>query len=623
MRLLLALSLAVVPASSALALDVQTRAVSPVLSWTESRLERFDPSWVHVKFREGMDVDLREGRFVQVGLADMESPLTSVDAVLDGALEVRRTFSGEKAQMREWKRIGERKSGQVGPDLSLWYDVHLPEGRANLADVLNELNALPEVEVAHPAPICETAVIRESVSAPTSTLPPTDASRRGGPLGASGSREDGAPSDASRAESSPLLRGSTPDFTAQQGYLGASPVGLDAAAAWAETGGRGESMRFLDVELGWILSHEDFVGANQFYQSGTIDPAYTDHGTAVLGEVVGADNGYGVTGFANEAEWGVVAIAIGDWPTVPQYFQDAVDNLDAGDVWLIELQMYPPGRDATPMEWLQVNYDVIWTSCWARDIVCVEAGANGSQDLDSSVWSGVFDRSVRDSGAILVAAGTPTGRVAEWFTNYGSRMDVHAWGSQIVTTGYGNLYNGGTSSSWYTNNFGGTSGASPMVTGASLCVQGVAKARFGAPLTPPELRALLADTGAAHLDASKEIGPRPDLSAALVALADPASVPNVGSSDPVRPGGLEIRSPFADGTEIRFDQRVASAAHLDVLDASGRLLRTVDLGVISVGASEVHWDGKDSRGREVGSGVYWLRLRTEHGAAAGRAVKVN
>ena len=78
------------------------------------------------------------------------------------------------------------------------------------------------------------------------------------------------------------------------------------------------------------------------------------------------------------------------------------------------------------MEWLQVNYDVIWTGVYARGIVCIETVANGSQNLDDPSWNRIFDRTYRDSGAIMVAAGTPTGLVYEWFTNYGSRMDVHA-----------------------------------------------------------------------------------------------------------------------------------------------------------------------------------------------------
>lgn len=153
-------------------------------------------------------------------------------------------------------------------------------------------------------------------------------------------------------------------------------------------------------------------------------------------------------------------------------------------------------------------------------MVCIEAGANGTQDLDDPSWEGVFDRNLRDSGAVMVGAGTPTGRVAEWFTNYGSRMDVHAWGSEIVTTGYGDLYRGGSLQTEYTSDFGGTSGASPMVTGAALCLQGISRQVYGTHLPPPLLRRLLNETAVPHLDPVKEIGPRPDLGAAVERLLE-------------------------------------------------------------------------------------------------------
>ena len=80
-------------------------------------------------------------------------------------------------------------------------------------------------------------------------------------------------------------------------------------------------------------------------------------------------------------------------------------------------------------------------------------------------WNGVFDRNVRDSGAVMVGAGTPTGRIAEWFTNYGSRVDLEGWGSSVTTTGYGDLWNTGPDST-YTAGFNGTSSATPIVTGS-------------------------------------------------------------------------------------------------------------------------------------------------------------
>ena len=50
----------------------------------------------------------------------------------------------------------------------------------------------------------------------------------------------------------------TPDFTNMQDYLYDTPVGLDAPSAWAQPGGYGENMQFIDVELCWTEDHEDF-----------------------------------------------------------------------------------------------------------------------------------------------------------------------------------------------------------------------------------------------------------------------------------------------------------------------------------------------------------------------------
>ncbi|MDM7913980.1 MAG: hypothetical protein QUU85_01755, partial [Candidatus Eisenbacteria bacterium] len=444
--LVLLLALGVTSARVCHARDT-ARPVGPIHSWTAADLDRFDGQWLHVKFVEGSNVRLESGR-----LEDDRLDLSPVRAALAraSALEIRPTFTWDRATVRAWKAAGEAKSGAVGPDLSLWFDVRIAAGKAELARAINELNALPQVEIAHPAPIVEPAAL----PAASATVAPAGLATRAN-----------APRD---------LR--TPDFTGQQGYLYAPPTGFDAAAAWALPGGKGAGQKFIDVELAWTEQHEDFDQAKLFHVGGagqSTNPAYIDHGTAVLGEVIGMHNAYGVNGFAADTEWGVVAVLESEWPNVPHRFQEALDNLPEGGVWLIELQMYPPGHSATPMEYLQVNYDVIWTSVWARGVVCVEAGANGSQNLDDASWGGLFDRNVRDSGAIMVGAGTPNGLDAEWFTNYGTRMDVQGWGSSIVSTGYGDLYSGGGYETEYTAAFSGTSGASPMVVGSTLCLQGI------------------------------------------------------------------------------------------------------------------------------------------------------
>ena len=583
-RLLLSV-LIILVAAGAQALDRETRLVSPIHSWSATDFTHFDDEWLHVKFIEGSEVRIEGQLFADDGgLA-----LGSVNAILASArvLDLRPTFQGDRAHLRQLKAAGEALSGAVGPDLSLWFDLRVAGGPGELARMVNALNADDAVEIAHPAAICEPAVILGDA-------------RLDAPL----------PADPN-----------TPDFTGLQGYLYDPPVGLDAPAVWAHPGGKGEAMKFIDVELCWTEDHEDFDFGQLFYVGGAgQDAGYETHGTAVLGEIIGQNNGFGVNGFAPAIQYGVVAVTVAEWPNVPHYFQEAIDHLDTGDVWLIELQMYPPGADATPMEWLQVNYDVIWTGCWSLGIVCIEAGANGSQDLDSPFWGGVFDRTLRDSGAIMVGAGTPYGRVAEWFTNYGSRMDVHAWGSAIVTTGYGDLYNGGPLQTRYTDEFGGTSGASPMITGSALCLQGIAKYYQHGPLLPHELRELLNSTGVPHLDPTKEIGPRPDLEAAAAPLLDLSAAPGEGTA-----GGLAVTglpNPFTQGASIHFTLPADGEAALSVFDVQGRCIRTMRDPGARAGANVMVWDGKDDGGRDLASGVYLFRLEAAGAAREGRLVKI-
>jgi hypothetical protein len=566
--LTLAVMALLVSATGASAVDHTTRVVGPVRSWQASDLARFSDQVVHVKFVEGSTIAWNGDRFAGNGAGDLS--IVQAAMAKRGIVEVQPTFDVERATARAWKAAGEARTGSAGPDLSLWYSIQVRGGAPAVAGLINDLNASPAVEIAHPEAKPELAsVVAEQ------------------------KREQAA-------------LAVIPDFTGMQGYLYAPPVGLDAPSAWAYAGGKGEGGKFIDVELAWTENHLDFPFARMFHLGGAAeDPnvGYINHGSAVLGEVIGQENGFGVNGFAPNLEgYGMVAVTEAEWPTVPHRFQEAVDNLEAGDVWLIELQMYPPGRNATPMEWLQVNYDVIWTSSWALEVICVEAGANGSQNLDDASWGGIFNRNVRDSGAIMVGAGTPQGLVAEGFSNYGSRMDVHAWGSQIVTTGYGDLYDEGPQTTEYTAGFGGTSGASPMVTGAVLCLTGIARAA-SVPFTPVLIRTVLHDTGTPQAG-TRLIGPRPRLGAAASAILSTAGV--AASATPV-PWRIESApNPFTESIRLQIDSPAHTAFRIGVYDAGGRSVR--QLGQMSGGAQTIAWDGRDQRGVPLGAGVYFFKI---------------
>ena len=126
-----------------------------------------------------------------------------------------------------------------------------------------------------------------------------------------------------------------------------------------------------------------------------------------------------------------------------------------------------------------------------------------------------------DSGAIMVGAASstvPHVRISPpiwtWGSNYGSRIDCYAWGENVNTCSS----NDAGSTTAYTATFGGTSGASPIVTGAALAVQGIAEANLHYRFSPYQMRALLSNpaTGtASNNPAADRIGVMPNLRAII------------------------------------------------------------------------------------------------------------
>ena len=112
--------------------------------------------------------------------------------------------------------------------------------------------------------------------------------------------------------------------------------------------------------------------------------------------------------------------------------------------------------------------------------------------------------------------GVPRSRA--WFSNYGKIVNVQGWGDHVTTLGYGDAQ-GGSQNKWYTHRFSGTSSASPIVTGAVACLQGIAM-HSGVPFTPAEIRQLLISTGTPQADdpvrpKTEHIGPLPNLEKAI------------------------------------------------------------------------------------------------------------
>jgi hypothetical protein len=68
-------------------------------------------------------------------------------------------------------------------------------------------------------------------------------------------------------------------------------------------------------------------------------------------------------------------------------------------------------------------------------------------------------------------------------------------------------------------------------------------------------------------------------------------------------------NPFNPETVIAFDLPQDSSVRLEIYDALGQKVRTLVSGALATGAHRFAWDGRDARGSQVSSGVYFYRLQ--------------
>ncbi len=400
--------------------------------------------------------------------------------------------------------------GEDAPDLSVFYRVDAPDER--LEDLCERFLKLDVVEAAYIKPPAEPATAVAPPERETETEVVNDMV----------ALEEEAPP-------------ATADFTSRQGYLNAAPAGVDARYAWRFPGGKGHGVRIIDIEGAWRFSHEDLIQRQGGVVGGTptSNLGWENHGTAVVGEIGADENTFGATGICPNALVSALAIfGIG----VPAAFRTAANRLRPGDIMLIELHRVGPRGRYLPMEFWPDEFAAIRYAV-TRGVIVVEAGGNGGENLDDpfynnrpagfpASWKNPFNPANPNSGAVMVGAGAPPpgthgnnhgpDRSRLGFSNYGSRLDVQGWGREVTTTGYGDLQGGANRDQWYTDQFSGTSSASPIVVGTLGCVQGILRRRRRLPLSPARARQLLRATGSPQTNApgrprTQRIGNRPNL----------------------------------------------------------------------------------------------------------------
>ncbi|MCB0185100.1 MAG: S8 family serine peptidase, partial [Caldilineaceae bacterium] len=466
--------------------------------------DHYEQHQIKVKFRDLSRVRLLDGQPVDI---DNAVGAAAIDAVQQAALggEWRRSQTVAEATLDQLRAEAMANSGRQLPDLNNYLRLQLAPGDDALA-------AIARFEI---LPIVERALLIEK------PLPP--------------------PADVPDYTKAGAITGNVATDRYQR-YLDAAPDGIDARYAWLGNNGTGSGVKICDVEYNVNFNHSDI---NPITLLGpTPDPTQDDnHGTAVMGVVGGKNDGSGVKGIAHGATlYFASADTAQNGYDVAAAIQQCMTVLKPGDVIILEQQIRGPnfvnGQSGcfgcVPVEWNKENYDTIVTAV-AKDLVVVEAGANGSQDLDSSDYQsgngGHYPfQPANDSGALIVGGGrSPYGdwgspaRSAASYSNYGATVDLQGWGGGVVTSGYGDFFPGANppdtddKNLWYRRSFAGTSSASPVVAGAVALLQSVYKAENGTAATPAQIKQILRDTGTPQVG-TKQIGPLPDLRAAILSV---------------------------------------------------------------------------------------------------------
>jgi hypothetical protein len=101
---------------------------------------------------------------------------------------------------------------------------------------------------------------------------------------------------------------------------------------------------------------------------------------------------------------------------------------------------------------------------------------------------------------------------------------------------------------------------------------------------------------------------------------DPIAGVNVAAlTEPVLLG-KNSPNPFSAQTAITYDVKRAGHVRLSVYTLTGRLVTDLVDGQVAPGSYAAEWDGSDRFGREVGSGVYYYRLKCDKLTQTGKMI---
>ncbi|RKZ13363.1 hypothetical protein DRQ53_13440 [bacterium] len=115
--------------------------------------------------------------------------------------------------------------------------------------------------------------------------------------------------------------------------------------------------------------------------------------------------------------------------------------------------------------------------------------------------------------------------------------------------------------------------------------------------------------GTATYDAGEYVEPLHTTDAGIW-IGDPSASP---AAVPKPQRLIAVPNPFNPSTELRFDVLEAERLRVDLFTISGRAIAELFDGEVPAGLFRLPWNGRDSHGRSLASGVYIARLTTSTG----------
>lgn len=415
-----------------------------------------------------------------------------------------------------------------------------------------------------------------------------------------------------------------PNLQPSQVYLFDQEPGIHVQEFWNAYAVYGSGVKVCDVEYLFNANHEDLPSVIIIGPQPQ-DPGFgPNHGTAVLGEIASLNDGIGTTGIAYESQLYFAGAYIDDMYYLEEALIGTLSQLDEGDVVLIEQQTWAfqgtPDEGYAPVEWYEPFYDAIQLIS-GNGLIVVEAAGNGNKNLDDPLFgvdnSGHYPFLEENwSEAIMVGAGAvgidDLSRSRLWFSNYGSRIDLQGNGEGVVTTGYGSAFASEGPNKSYSNNFGGTSGASPIVVGAVTLLQSLYNTYTGNTLTKDDIKDLLINTGKPQVDGlnfptSEKIGPLPNVFAAANSLIDQLGIEEAYDKEAF----IVFPNPSKGSFSIYVPGEMVS--QLNLRDLSGKEIQ------INEAKSDMGFELKNT---DLEAGIYYLSLTYTDGTVVTKSVQV-